>query len=73
MDEMKLKLTSNLMRGFVSKIISKLVYKQFGYHTDIHINEIQAKIIDGKASIHLDIDGEIKKEDFVDLIKSIDI
>lgn len=73
MDEMKLKLTSNLMRGFVSKIISKLVFKQFGYHTDIHLNDIQVKIIDGKASIHLDIDGEMENDDFVKLIKSIDI
>lgn len=72
MDEMKLKLTSNLMRGFVSKIISKLVYKQFGYRADIHLNDIQVKIIDGKANIHLDVDGEMENEDFVKFIKSID-
>ena len=39
---------------------------------DIYLNDIQIKIIDGKASIHADIDGEMENEDFVKLIKSID-
>lgn len=72
MDEMKLKLSSGLMKGFVSKMISKIVYKQIGCHVDIYLNDIQIKIIDGKASIHADIDGEMENEDFVKLIKSID-
>lgn len=71
MDEMKLKLTSNLMRGFVSKLLSKLVKKQFGYDVSINLNDIQVKIIDGKANFHIDVDGSMENEELIKLIKSI--
>lgn len=71
MDEMKLKLSSNLMRGFVSKLLSKLVKKQFGYDVSINLNDIQVKIIDSKANFHIDVDGSMGNEELIKLIKSI--
>ena len=71
MDEMKIKLSSNLMKGFISRILSKIIQNQFGYVMDIQLNEIQVKIIDGKANLHIDADGSMESENFVKLIKTI--
>lgn len=59
MDEMKIKLSTKLMRGIVAKIISKAIYKNIGVKPDIHISEIAAEMKDGKIHFHINADGEI--------------
>ena len=71
MDEMKLKLSTRLMRGMVAKLISRSLSKKFGTDTDIKLNEIEIAMIDDKVHLHANINGEISKEDFVNLIKTI--
>ena len=70
MDEMKLKLSTKFMRGMVSKLISKAVYKKLGYKVDIQLNDINVGFIDGETSIHADVDLRLDKEEFTKLIKS---
>ena len=70
MDEMKLKLSTKFMRGMVSKLISKAVYKKLGYKVDIQLNDINVEFIDGETSIHADVDLRLDKEEFAKLIKS---
>ena len=70
MDEMKLKLSTKFMRGMVSKLISKAVYKKLGYKVDIQLNDINVEFIDGETSIHADVDLRLDKEEFTKLIKS---
>ena len=72
MDEMKIKLSSGLMKGLVSKILSKIIFKQTGYHIDIQLNEIVIKTDGDKANIHADLDGTMDKEEVVLLAKSLD-
>lgn len=72
MDEMKIKLSSGLMKGLVSKILSKIIFKQTGYHIDIQLNEIVIKMDGDKANIHADLDGTMDKEEVVLLAKSLD-
>lgn len=72
MDEMKIKLSSGLMKGLVSKILSKIIFKQTGYHIDIQLNEIVIKMDGDKANIHADLDGTMDKEEVVLLTKSLD-
>lgn len=71
MDEMKIKLSSGLMKGLVSKILSKIIFKQTGYHIDIQLNEIVIKMDGDKANIHADLDGTMDKEEVVLLAKSL--
>lgn len=71
MDEMKLKLSTRLMRGIVAKIIAKSLTKKFDIDTDIKLNELEVAMIDDKVHLHANVDGEISKEDFIKLIKSI--
>ena len=69
MDEMKLKLSTKFMRGMVSKLIAKAVYKKLGYKVDIRLNDINVEFIDGETSIHADVDLRLDKEEFTKLIK----
>ena len=73
MDEMKLKLSTKFMRGMVSKLISKAVYKKLGYKVDIQLNDINVEFIDGETSIHTDVDLRLDKEEFAKLIKSTNL
>lgn len=71
MDELKLKLSTKFMRGIVTKIISKAIYKKYGYKIDIMLNQIELENVDGKIHLHADIDAEVTNEDFKKIIKSI--
>ena len=71
MDEMKVKLSTRLMRGFVSKLIAKAIYKKTGYRVDIRLNELDVKVIDGEANIATNVEVKINNEEFMKIIKSI--
>ena len=73
MDEMKLKLSTKFMRGMVSKLIAKALYKKLGYKVDIQLNDINVEFIDGETSIHADVDLRLDKEEFTKLIKSTNL
>lgn len=70
MDELKLSLSTKFMRGIVTKIISKAIYKKTGYDVSIQLNEIKLETVDGKVCIHADVDAEVKNEDFMNIFKS---
>ena len=70
MDELKLKLSTKFMRGFLAKIVKKTIFKKFGYEIDIQINEIEVTTHDGKVYLHLNADAEASDEDFKKIIKS---
>ena len=73
MDQLKLSLSTKFMRGIVTKIISKAIYKKTGYNIDIELNEIKLETIDGKVRVHANVDAEIKNEDLMSIIKSNDL
>lgn len=73
MDELKLSLSTKFMRGIVTKIISKAIYKKTGYNIDIELNEIKLETIDGKVRVHANVDAEVKNEDLMNIIKSNDL
>lgn len=73
MDEMKLKLSTKFMKGMVSKLIAKALYKKLGYKVDIQLNDINVEFIDGETSIHADVDLRLDKEEFTKLIKSTNL
>ena len=70
MDMLMLKLSTKFMKGILSKIISRKVYKKLGYKIDIQLNDINVEFIDGETSIHADVDLRLDKEEFTKLIKS---
>jgi hypothetical protein len=58
MDEMKLKLSSNWIKGLIAKTLKKFVLSNLDINADILINEIDLRSADGKVKIHLDVDAE---------------
>jgi hypothetical protein len=71
MDELKMNLSSKFMRGIVTKIISKAVYKKTGYKVEIDLNNINVEVINGKAYIHVDADAAIDNEELMKIVKNI--
>lgn len=71
MDELKLNLSSKLMRGIVTKIISKAVYKKTGYKIGIEVNNINVEVINGKAHIHVNADAEIDNDELMKIVRTI--
>lgn len=73
MDEMKLKLSTKVMKNILSKIIAKVLYKKLGYKVYIQLNDINVEFIDGETNIHADVDLRLDKEEFTKIIKSTNL
>ena len=71
MDELKLKLSTKIMRGIVANLVSKALAKKLGYNIDILLNEIEVKNENGKIHLHIDADAEVENGEFVRMLKSI--
>lgn len=71
MDELKLNLSSKFMRGIVTKLIAKAIYKKTGYKIGVELNSINVEVINGKAHIHADVDAEIDNEELMKIVKTI--
>ncbi len=71
MDELKMNLSSKFMRGIVTKIISKAVYKKTGYKVEIDLNNINVEVVNGKAYIHVDADAAIDNDELMKIVKNM--
>lgn len=72
MDEMKIKLSTKLMRGMVAKLISRAIYKNIGVKPDIQITELEAEMKDGKIYFHINADGEISNDVLLKINRIVD-
>lgn len=72
MDLLKLKISTKFMKGIIAKIVTRKIYKQFGYKVDIQLNDIQLDVIDGDVSIHVDVDGKMNKTEFSRLMEKLE-
>lgn len=64
MDEMKLKLTTKFMRGIVSKLIERSIYKKYGYRVNIQLNDLDISVVDGETTINTNVEAKISSEEF---------
>ncbi len=64
MDEMKLKLTTKFMRGIVSKLIEKSIYKKYGCIVNVQLNDLDISIVDGETTINTNVEAKISSEEF---------
>ena len=71
MDMLMLKLSTKFMKGILSKIISRKVYKKFGYKIDIQLNDMQVDMINGDVKLHIDADAKMNKTEFDRLMETI--
>ncbi len=71
MDEMKIQ--SKFLTAIISKIIKAVLKKKLGYNINFQLNQIHTTMIDEKMHVHLDLDGELGKEELTKIIKDIGI
>lgn len=71
MDEMRLKLSTKLMRGIIAKLISKAIYKKFGYKVDIQLNDLDLHIVDGETKISTNVDVSVDSKEFMKILNGI--
>lgn len=71
MDEMKLKLTTKFMRGIVSKLIERSIYKKYGYRVNVQLNDLDINIIDGETTINTNVEAKIGSEEFKKMITKL--
>lgn len=69
-DELKLNLSGNFMKGIITKVLAKMIQKKLGYKIDIELNSLDIKVVDGKARLHVDADAEMNNDDLFKIIKS---
>lgn len=72
MDEMRLKLSTSFMRGIVSKLIARSIYKKYGYKVNIKLEDLDVWAIDGDTTIKVNVEAKLKSEEFKKIMKSID-
>lgn len=73
MDEMNIKLGSKLMKGLVSKMMARSIYKKTGYKVSIDLDDLDVKFIDGETSLKLNIRANLKTGEFMKLIKNLEL
>ena len=71
MDEMKLKLTTKFMRGIVSKLIERSIYKKYGYIVNVQLNDLDINIVDGETTINTNVEAKISSEEFKKMIMKL--
>lgn len=62
MDELKIKLSTKLMRGMVAKIVSKIIFNKTGIRVKIELNEIGIEIIGDDIRFHINADGSVNNK-----------
>lgn len=71
MDEMKLKLSTKFMRGIVSKLISRMIYKNTGCKVDIQLNDLDVLMFNGDTTVKMNVEARLKSDEFAKVMKSI--
>ena len=66
MDEMKISLSTKLMRGLIAKLLKKVIRDKTGYSIDIQLNQIAISHVEnGKIGIRVDMNAEIDEKEFL--------
>ena len=71
MDEMKLKLSTKFMRGMVAKLITRFIYKKYGYKVNIQLNDLDISVVDGETSINTNVEIKLDSKEFMNIMKTI--
>lgn len=73
MDEMKLKLSTKFMRGIVSKLISRAIYKKTGCKVDIQLNDLDVTVFNGDTTLKMNVEARLKSDEFNKIMNSIGV
>lgn len=63
-----MKINTSFTKGIMSKILSLTLKRKLGYNVDLKLNDLDVRITDETAHVHLCIDAEMTKEELMKLI-----
>ena len=72
MDEMKIRLSTKFMRGLVSKLISRSIYKKYGCKVNVQLNDLDIGILDGETKISTNLEVRLDSKEFMKIMQMID-
>lgn len=72
MDEMKLNLGSRWMRKIASKLIVKIIKKQFEIDTELELDKLKFTYVDGDVVIKTELELRVNKHDAKKLLSKIE-
>lgn len=70
MDKLIFKLGSKMLKGVITGFITKSLKKQFGCDINVQINDLDISVEDGKAKLHIDVDGNMNQDELMKLMKN---
>ena len=71
MDEMKIKLSTKLMKDLLTRIVRKVIKKKYGCDVCIHLNDLSIELSDGRAYVHLNVDADMDQNDLMKVMNSV--
>lgn len=71
MDEMKLNLSTKIMRGLVASLVSKAIRKKLGYDIEIQLNELAATVVNGQAQLHISVDAKLDNNELKKILEAV--
>lgn len=71
MDEIKVSLKTKFMRGIVSKLISKFIFKQCGVKVEIKLDELDINNFDGDAYVKINLVAKVDEKEIVKAMKNL--
>ena len=72
MDEMKLNLGSRWMRKLASKLIVKIIKKQFEIDTELELDKLKFTYVDGDVVIKTELELRVNKHDAKKLLSKLE-
>lgn len=68
MEEIKMS-CKGFLKPIITKLISKFIKKKYGVNVEIRINEIDISSMDGETYFNLNVDGKMKNEELMKILK----
>lgn len=69
MDEIKMSCKGMFLKTIITTLISKFIKKKYDANVEIRINEVDISSMDGETYFNLNIDGKMKNEELMKLLK----
>lgn len=63
-----MKITSAFTTNIISKLLKTVIRQKLGCNVNVLLNEICISIDDGNATVHLNMDATLNKEELVQIL-----
>ena len=65
-----MKIVNGFTKNAISKLLGKVLRGKTGYDIGIQVHELDATVTEERALVHLSIDAQLNKKEFMRILKS---